>query len=88
MTEDMDFLIEGVLVQNFFTFVNGWPSQSKKADLQQLDNGMIIAIRKSRDMGETDKSIEQNIRMNLRIYNFDDKTFPIERWLAATIIDR
>ena len=83
MNEDMDFLIEGVLVKNFFTNMDGWPVEAKKADPEQLDNDMITAIRKSRSMGETDAAIEKNIRMNLGVYGFDDKTFPIERWLAA-----
>ena len=83
MNEDMDFLIEGVLVKNFFTFIDDWPVEPKKADPQELDKDMITAIQKSRSMGETDAAIEENIRTNLMVYGFDDKTFPIERWLAA-----
>ena len=83
MIDDMDDLIEGVLVKNFFTSMDGWPVEPKRADPKQLDNDMITAIQKSRSMGETDTAIEENIRTNLMVYGFDNKTFPIERWLAA-----
>ena len=83
MIDDMDFMIEGVLVNNFFEFTDGWPNKQKKADAKQLDKDMIEAIVKSLALGESDTAIEANIRLNLNVYGFADKTFPIERWLSA-----
>ena len=80
---DMDFLIEGVIVKNFFVNNSaGWVTEAKKANAEELDKDMLEAVSQCRAAGNTDEAIGANIRMNLRTYGFVDETFPVERWLG------
>lgn len=82
---DMDSLIEGVIVKNFFVNNSaGWATETKRGNAEELDKDMLEAVSQCRAAGNTDEAIEANIRMNLRTYGFVDETFPVERWLGKT----
>ena len=48
-----------------------------------LSNDFKGAVAECRSMGMTDDEIEHCIRLNLRTYGCDDKTFPVAEWMEA-----
>ena len=79
---DGDFEIEGVIVNTLYGKLN--PSH-KPPTATQLDNTMFAVITKCRQIGLTEEEIEYSIRLNLRTYNYADKTFPVEKWMKQTL---
>ena len=80
---DGDFVIEGVIANHLYQHpVFG---AEKKPSADELDQLFMGAVRECREMGLTDEEIRWSIGLNLRTYNFDDETFPIDRWMSESL---
>lgn len=90
---DGDFEIEGVVMNVLF----GAPTEEEvsatlsgrsvkhtlpRPTAKLLDQSMARAVAKCRDLELSEEEIEGSIRLNLRTYEFNDSTFPVDRWLG------
>ena len=73
-----DFEIEGVIVNVLYGKLN---PEHKKPTGDELGGAMKNAITKCRLLEMSEEEIEQSIRLNLRTYDYADKTFPVKEWM-------
>lgn len=75
---DGDFKIEGVVLKRLY----GFAGEQLRPTETELTRCMRSVVAQCREMGLTEEEIEGSVRLNLRTYGYDDKTFPIDHYMG------